>query len=93
MERRARNIQVKANHITIYHPMDFICMLEKNNLQNDELTFKFANGGDMWFHAKKMPGSHVIVRMEGAETLPDKTYEESCAACRILFFRTGQSKG
>lgn len=28
----------------------------KNNLQNDELTFKFANGGDMWFHAKKIPG-------------------------------------
>ena len=47
----------------------------KNNYQNDELSIKFANGGDMWFHAKKMPGSHVIVRMEGAEELPDQTYE------------------
>lgn len=60
----------------------------KNNLQNDELTFKFANGGDMWFHAKKMPGSHVIVRMEGAETLPDKTYEE--AAQLAAYYSSGR---
>ena len=33
----------------------------KNNYQNDELTFKFATVGDWWFHAKGMPGSHVIV--------------------------------
>lgn len=49
----------------------------KNNLQNDELTFKFANAGDMWFHAKQMPGSHVIVKLEGASELPDSTYEEA----------------
>ena len=49
----------------------------KNNYQNDELTFKFANGGDWWFHAKQMPGSHVIVRKEQAETLPDATFEEA----------------
>ena len=34
----------------------------KNNFQNDELTFKVANGNDWWFHAKGMPGSHVIVK-------------------------------
>lgn len=49
----------------------------KNNYQNDELTFKFANGGDWWFHAKNMPGSHVIVRKEQADTLPDATFEEA----------------
>ena len=48
----------------------------KNNYQNDELTFKVANGGDWWFHAKGMPGSHVIVKTEGAE-LPDRTFEEA----------------
>lgn len=48
----------------------------KNNYQNDELTFKFANGGDWWFHAKGMPGSHVVVKTEG-NTLPDRTYEEA----------------
>ncbi len=48
----------------------------KNNFQNDELTFKVANGGDWWFHAKGIPGSHVIVKTEGGE-LPDRTFEEA----------------
>lgn len=48
----------------------------KNNYQNDELTFKFATGGDWWFHAKGMPGSHVVVKSEGKE-LPDRTFEEA----------------
>lgn len=48
----------------------------KNNLQNDELTFQFAKGGDWWFHAKGAPGSHVIVQTNGQE-LPDRTYEEA----------------
>ncbi|MBE5906936.1 MAG: fibronectin/fibrinogen-binding protein [Lachnospiraceae bacterium] len=48
----------------------------KNNLQNDELTFKFANGNDWWFHAKKMPGSHVVVKSKGDE-LPDHVFEDA----------------
>lgn len=48
----------------------------KNNLQNDELTFQFAKGGDWWFHAKGAPGSHVIVQTNG-QKLPDRTYEEA----------------
>ncbi|MCD8363371.1 MAG: NFACT family protein [Lachnospiraceae bacterium] len=48
----------------------------KNNLQNDALTFQFANGNDWWFHAKGAPGSHVIVRTNG-NTLPDSTFEEA----------------
>lgn len=50
----------------------------KNNYQNEELTFKFANGNDWWFHAKGIPGSHVIVKTEGKE-LPDRVYEEAGA--------------
>lgn len=48
----------------------------KNNFQNDELTFKFAVGNDWWFHAKGIPGSHVIVKTNG-ESLPDSTFEEA----------------
>lgn len=48
----------------------------KNNLQNEELTFSFANGNDWWFHAKGAPGSHVIVKTDGDE-LPDRTFEEA----------------
>ncbi|MCR5640568.1 MAG: NFACT family protein [Lachnospiraceae bacterium] len=50
----------------------------KNNYQNDELTFKMATGNDWWFHAKKMPGSHVIVKAENRE-LPDHIFEIAAA--------------
>ncbi len=50
----------------------------KNNYQNEELTFKFASGNDWWFHAKGIPGSHVIVKSEGRE-LPDRVFEEAGA--------------
>ena len=49
----------------------------KNNYQNDELTFKFATGNDWWFHAKGMPGSHVIIKADGADEIPDSTFEEA----------------
>ena len=48
----------------------------KNNLQNEEVTFKYADGGDWWFHAKGVPGSHVIVKTECKE-LPDRTFDEA----------------
>lgn len=48
----------------------------KNNFQNEELTFQFARGNDWWFHAKGIPGSHVIVQT-GGEELPDRTFEEA----------------
>lgn len=48
----------------------------KNNFQNDILTFREASGNDWWFHAKGIPGSHVILKSEGRE-LPDRAYEEA----------------
>lgn len=48
----------------------------KNNYQNETLTFQTAAGNDWWFHAKGIPGSHVIVKTEGKE-LPDRTFEEA----------------
>ncbi len=61
----------------------------KNNYQNDELTFKFAVGNDWWFHAKGMPGSHVIVKSNGEE-LPDRTFEE--AARLAAHYSKGKSQ-
>ncbi len=52
----------------------------KNNIQNDELTFKFANSSDWWFHSKKAPGSHVIVRRKADEELPDHVFELAASA-------------
>lgn len=54
----------------------FHIYIGKNNFQNEELTFKFASGNDWWFHAKGIPGSHVVVKTNGEE-LPDRAFEEA----------------
>ena len=59
----------------------------KNNFQNEDLTFKLATGNDWWFHAKKRPGSHVIVKSNGDE-LPDRTFEE--AARLAAYYSSGR---
>ena len=61
----------------------------KNNIQNDELTFKMANGGDWWFHAKKIPGSHVVL-LTGGKEVPDRAFEE--AAALAAFYSKGKNQ-
>ena len=63
----------------------------KNNYQNEELTFKLASGNDWWFHAKGIPGSHVIVKTEGKE-LPDRVFEEAGALAAYYSRGRGQDK-
>lgn len=48
----------------------------KNNTQNDRLTIKTAEQGDLWLHAKDIPGSHVIVKSQGKE-IPEQTLLEA----------------
>ena len=60
----------------------------KNNYQNEELTFKVAGGGDWWFHAKGIPGSHVIAKTGGREDLPDRLFEE--AGALAAFYSKGR---
>ena len=38
-----------------------IIYVGRNNLQNDELTLKMARKDELWFHAKDIPGSHVVI--------------------------------
>ncbi len=47
---------ITKNNIKVY--------IGKNNLQNDYLTFHFASKNYLWFHAKDMPGSHIVVNQE-----------------------------
>ncbi|MDO4487896.1 MAG: NFACT RNA binding domain-containing protein [Eubacteriales bacterium] len=62
----------------------------RNNRQNEELDFKVADPDDWWFHAKKIPGSHVIVRT-GKKELPDKTCLEA-AALAAYYSKAGHEK-
>ena len=50
----------------------------RNNLQNDNLTFHVASKEDIWFHAKKIPGTHVILRTNG-KTPSDKAITDAAS--------------
>lgn len=64
----------------------------KNNYQNEELTFKFATGNDWWFHAKGMPGSHVVVKCGPDGEMPDATFEEAARLAAFYSKGKGQDK-
>ena len=81
--------QEKSNPLHFVSSDGFHMYVGKNNLQNDRLTFKTAGPKDLWFHAKEMPGSHVIVKLEGADDVPDNTYEE--AARLAAYYSTGKT--
>ena len=63
----------------------------KNNYQNEELTFRIATGNDWWFHAKGIPGSHVVVKSNGDE-LPDRVFEEAGRLAAHYSQARGQEK-
>ena len=54
----------------------------RNNLQNDNLTFKVARKGDLWFHTKDIPGSHVIMLCDGEEPSEADYTEAATVAAR-----------
>ena len=87
-DRNKQKKQVKAKPLHYISSDGYHMYVGKNNFQNEELTFKFAEGNDLWFHAKQMPGSHVIVKTNGETEIPDRTYEE--AARLAAYYSTGK---
>lgn len=72
----------KSKAVASSKPMQFISStgleiyVGKNNVQNDYLTIKFAGPKDIWLHTKEIPGSHVIIKTDGAP-LDDATLVEA----------------
>ena len=50
-------------------------LVGRNNIQNDKLTFKTGRKGDIWLHAQKCPGSHVLLVADGEEVPDDAIVE------------------
>ena len=56
----------------------------KNNLQNEYVTHKLAERSDYWFHAKNMPGSHVVMLLEGKEEPPAEDFTEAASIAALF---------
>ncbi len=78
LRKRSEKKQKKIRHIPLrYRTSDgFVVLVGKNNLQNEEITFKKADRMDWWFHITAYPGSHVVLVTNGEE-IPDRSMEEA----------------
>ncbi len=63
----------------------------RNSRQNDALTMKVAHAEDMWFHARNIPGSHVILVTQGKE-IPDNTLVETAVIAAVYSSAKGGGK-
>lgn len=55
-EKNSSILKIETDQYTI--------LIGKNNLQNEEITFKLSRRDDIWFHVKDLPGSHVILKCD-----------------------------
>ena len=65
-------------------------LVGRNNLQNDELTFRIAEKDDIWFHVKDQPGSHVIMVTDGEEP-SERDYTEAASLAAYYSKANGDS--
>ena len=63
----------------------------QNDTKNDQLTFKFAKGDDYWFHARGVPGSHVVLKRDGRKENPGKQAIETAASIAAFFSKAKSS--
>jgi predicted ribosome quality control (RQC) complex YloA/Tae2 family protein len=68
----------------------YTVLVGRNNTQNDQLTMKTADKGDLWFHTKDIPGSHTILITDGEEP-PAEDYTEAAAIAAAHSKATGDS--
>ncbi|HUG16594.1 MAG TPA: NFACT family protein [Thermomicrobiales bacterium] len=66
--RRPRSLRLASGHIIF---------IGRTGRQNDTVTFDIANPGDLWLHARDMPGAHVILR--STATIDDAAIEAAAA--------------
>ena len=65
--------------------------LGRSGGENETLTFDIAAAGDLWLHARGVPGSHVIVRTHGDADVPDETLTRGAELA--AFFSSARTSG
>lgn len=88
--RRGKRREKPAQPLRFVTSAGLEVLVGRSNLQNDELTFRTARRTDLWLHAQKLHGAHVILRCEGMEPDERSVYE---AACLAAFYSEGGQAG
>ena len=81
--RKSRKVQKKAPGPKPYSyklSSGKAVLAGRNNKENDWLTLKKASGTDIWFHTKDIPGSHVILFLDGSDPTDEDLFEAASIA-------------
>ncbi|MEY3404034.1 MAG: hypothetical protein RLZZ86_3656, partial [Cyanobacteriota bacterium] len=87
---RSSNDTPGTNFHRYRSPSGFEILIGRNNVQNDQLTFRVAGDYDLWFHAQEIPGSHVLLRLEPG-TIAEEADLQFTANLAAYFSRGRQS--
>ncbi len=88
--RQRRPEAGRSQPLSLTSPDGLLILVGRNSRQNDQVTFRRAGGDDWWFHARGVPGAHVIVRAEGQD-LPADTLRRA-AELAAYFSRLREEK-
>lgn len=75
--------QSSPSYLTFRTTNGYKVLCGKNNTANDWLTFRHAEKGDWWFHAKGCPGSHVIMECAGLDEPPAEDFTDACMIAAV----------
>lgn len=83
-----KTMKKKKKETAVSGPMRFfssdgmLILCGKNNRQNEELTLKIASKSDLWLHIRNIPGSHTVIRCQGADVSDQTLYEAALIAAQ-----------
>lgn len=76
-KKQSKKDVVKSKPMHFVSSDGFDIYVGKNNTQNDYLTLRFANSGDVWFHTKNIHGSHTVIKLGIDKDIPKSTILEA----------------
>ncbi len=83
-KRKSRRASQHKEHIPLVLTGGWRCFAGRNARENDEVTFTIGKRGDYWFHARGIPGAHVVLKLDGRVDNPsaEVILEAAVAAAR-----------
>ena len=58
-------------------------LVGRTEAENDQVTFRMANGNDYWLHVQGLPGSHVVVKAQKGKSVPLETLLDAAALAKL----------
>lgn len=87
-QKKSSQSKVTSTYRKYYTSDGHEILCGRNNIQNDQLTFKVAGKEDWWFHIKGLPGTHVILIKKPYEDMPSDSSIEEAAQTAAFFSRS-----